>query len=58
MSLNTEQAIEYALSNIENVLLCLIDAYDIDINEEKEKLVSAGDNLAEKLREYQEQISD
>lgn len=58
MSLSTEQAIEYALSNIENALLCLIDAYDIDINEEKEKLVSAGDNLAEKLREYQEQISD
>lgn len=58
MSLSTEQAIEYALSNIENALLCLIDAYDIDINEEKEKLVSAGDNLSEKLREYQEQMDD
>ena len=58
MSLNTEKAIEYALSNIEDALLCLIDAYDIDINEEKEKLVSAGDNLAEKLREYQEQMDD
>ena len=58
MSLTTEEAIEYALSNIENALLCLIDAYDIDINEEKEKLVSAGDNLAEKLREYQEQMDD
>lgn len=58
MSLSTEQAIEYALSNIENALLCLIDAYDIDINEEKEKLVSAGDNLSEKLRKYQEQMDD
>lgn len=58
MSLSTEQAIEYALSNIENALLCLIDAYDIDINEEKEKLVSAGDNLSEKLREYQEKMDD
>lgn len=58
MSLSTEEAIEYALSNIENALSCLIDAYDIDINEEKEKLVSAGDNLAEKLREYQEQMDD
>lgn len=56
MSLSTEEAIEYALSNIEDALLCLIDAYDIDINEEKEKLVSAGDNLAEKLREYKEQM--
>lgn len=58
MSLNTNEAIKCSLSDIENALLCLIDAYDIDINEEKEKLVSTGDSLAEKLRKYQEQMDD
>ena len=50
MSLSTKDALRGAISNLYDANLCLLDAWGIDCNEEKEQIENIMRRLKSKLR--------